>query len=72
MLKGHEDVIDCRFIKQRDMPDNQVQAQERAAAVRAAVQQLPPELREALVLCEWEELSVAEAAAVLKTTPKAV
>ncbi len=47
-------------------------ANERAAAVRAAVEKLPEEMREALVLCEWEERSVAEAAAILETTPKAV
>jgi RNA polymerase sigma-70 factor (ECF subfamily) len=40
--------------------------------VRAAVNRLPEELREALMLCEWEELSMAEAAAVLDTTPKAI
>lgn len=45
---------------------------ERAAAVRAAVQKLPEELREAIVLCEWEERSVAEAAMILESTPKAV
>ena len=45
---------------------------ERAAMVRAAVEKLPDDLREAVVLCEWEELSVADAAAILETTPKAV
>ena len=30
------------------------------------------DLREAIVLCEWEERSVAEAAAILETTPKAI
>jgi len=29
-------------------------------------------LREAIVLCEWEERTIAEAAAILETTPKAV
>jgi len=29
-------------------------------------------LREAIVLCEWEERSMAEAAAILDTTPKAI
>jgi len=53
-------------------PNEQAQAAERAAAVRAAVGKLPEDLREAIVLCEWEELSVAEAAAILETTPKAV
>jgi len=40
--------------------------------VRAAVGKLPEDLREAIVLCEWEEHSVAEAATILETTPKAV
>jgi RNA polymerase sigma-70 factor (ECF subfamily) len=47
-------------------------ATERHAAVRAAVDNLPEDLREAIVLCEWEDLSVADAAAVAKTTPKAI
>ena len=53
-------------------PSEQALASERAAAVRAAVLELPEEMREAIVLCEWEECSVAEAAAILDTTPKAV
>jgi RNA polymerase sigma-70 factor (ECF subfamily) len=47
-------------------------ASERARAVREAVNRLPEELREVTVLCEWEERSVAEAAIILVTTPKAV
>jgi RNA polymerase sigma factor (sigma-70 family) len=46
--------------------------EERSTAVRAAVQALPDDLREAVILCEWQDLAVAEAAAVLETTPKAV
>jgi len=53
-------------------PDGAAVAAERAAAVRAAVESLPPDLREAIILCEWEDLSAAEAAAILNTTPKAV
>jgi RNA polymerase sigma-70 factor (ECF subfamily) len=53
-------------------PSEQALATERAAAVRIAVGKLPEDLREAIVLCEWEERSVAEAAAILETTPKAV
>jgi RNA polymerase sigma-70 factor (ECF subfamily) len=53
-------------------PNESALATERAAAVRTAVGSLPAELREAIVLCEWEERSVAEAAAVLGATPKAV
>ena len=53
-------------------PNEQALATERAKAVRFAVSKLPDDLREAIVLCEWEELSVAEAAAILETTPKTV
>ncbi|HXR48127.1 MAG TPA: sigma-70 family RNA polymerase sigma factor [Candidatus Limnocylindrales bacterium] len=53
-------------------PNEQALAAERAAAVRAAVGRLPEDLREAIILCEWEERSVAEAAVILETTPKAV
>jgi len=53
-------------------PNEQALAAERAKAVRVAVGKLPEDLREAMVLCEWEERSVAEAAAILETTPKAV
>jgi RNA polymerase sigma-70 factor (ECF subfamily) len=53
-------------------PNEQLLAAERTAAVRAAVNQLPPDLREAIVLCEWEEQSMTEAARILDTTPKAV
>jgi len=45
---------------------------ERVAEVQAAVAALPADLREALVLFEYEELPQAEIAAVLRTTPKAV
>ena len=53
-------------------PNEQALAAERAAAVRAAVKNLPEDLREAIVLCEWEERSIAEAATILEATPKAV
>jgi RNA polymerase sigma-70 factor (ECF subfamily) len=53
-------------------PGEQALASERAGAVRVAVGKLPEDLREAIVLCEWEERSVAEAATILETTPKAV
>jgi len=54
------------------VPSDQALAAERAAAVRAVVTTLPEDMREAIVLCEWEERSVAEAAVILETTPKAV
>jgi RNA polymerase sigma-70 factor (ECF subfamily) len=53
-------------------PHEATVATERAEAVRAAVQALPDDMREAIVLCEWQDMSLAEAAAVLQTTPKAV
>ena len=53
-------------------PHQSADEAERAQSVRAAVQALPHDLREAIVLCEWEDLPVAEAATVLSTTPKAV
>jgi RNA polymerase sigma-70 factor (ECF subfamily) len=53
-------------------PNEQALTAERARAVRAAVGKLPEDLREAIMLCEWEELSIAEAATILEATPKAV
>jgi RNA polymerase sigma-70 factor (ECF subfamily) len=53
-------------------PNEEALAIERAGAVRMAVKNLPEDLREAMVLCEWEERSVAEAATILEATPKAV
>jgi len=45
--------------------DEHVLLQQRAARLHEAVAQLPVEYREALVLCELQELSYAETAAVL-------
>ena len=45
---------------------------ERAVAVRAAIAELPGELREAIVLFEYEWMSQTEIAAVVGATPKAV
>jgi len=53
-------------------PNEQALTAERAKAVRLAVGKLPEDLREAIVLCELEERSIADAAAILETTPKAV
>lgn len=53
-------------------PTAQLQKRETHALVRQAVGRLPEEMREAVVLCEWEELSLAEAAHILGTTAKAV
>lgn len=48
------------------------EARERAAAVRDAIATLPTELREALVLFEYERMSQAEIALAVGATPKAV
>ncbi len=53
-------------------PKEAALAAERAKAVRAAIKNLPEDLRAAIVLCEWEERSIAEAAKILESTPKAV
>jgi RNA polymerase sigma factor (sigma-70 family) len=54
------------------VPDEAAVDAELGQAVRQAVAELPEDLREVIVFCEWEERSVAEAAAILDTTPKAV
>lgn len=53
-------------------PSEAAVKEERSNAVRAAVEALPEDMREAIILCEWQDLAVADAAAVLNTTPKAV
>ena len=56
-----------------DLPPGAIlETAERAAAVRAAVNDLPEELCASLVLAEWEEKSIADIAAILNLTPKAV
>jgi len=69
---GTEQSLGSTLAAHSPAPNEAVLAGERAAAVRQAVGQLPEELREAIVLCEWEERRVAEAAAILSTTPKAI
>ena len=53
-------------------PTEEAVSVERFRAVRDAVENLPSELREAIVLCEWEDLSIAEAATILNTSKRAV
>jgi RNA polymerase sigma-70 factor, ECF subfamily len=50
----------------------QVEAGERAAAVRTALESLPEDLRTPLILSQYEGLSHAQIAAVLDCTAKAV
>ncbi|MEY4939096.1 MAG: hypothetical protein RIQ93_831 [Verrucomicrobiota bacterium] len=49
-----------------------LEREERAIAVREAIAALPPELREAIVLFEYEEMSQAEIAVTVGATVKAV
>jgi RNA polymerase sigma-70 factor (ECF subfamily) len=53
-------------------PREHLEAEERAAAVRGALAELPEDLRVPLVLAEYEEQSHAEIAVVLECSPKAV
>jgi RNA polymerase sigma-70 factor (ECF subfamily) len=56
----------------RPTPADQVTARERAEAVRRAIAELPAELRQPLILAEYEERSHAEISVILGCTPKAV
>lgn len=49
-----------------------LEREEQAAAVRQAIGALPTDLREAIVLFEYEEMSHAEIATIVGATPKAV
>lgn len=53
-------------------PKVQLAESEKIAAVRAAIAGLPADLREAVLLSEYENLSHAEIAALVKASPKAV
>jgi RNA polymerase sigma-70 factor (ECF subfamily) len=70
--REHGTAIGDRLPASGTDPSERAERAEREAAVRGAVDALPADLREAVVLCEWEEMSVAEAATVQNTTRKAV
>jgi RNA polymerase sigma-70 factor (ECF subfamily) len=53
-------------------PGHRLEKAERANAVREAVSQLPPDLREALILFEYEEMSYEEIAKIQRCSVKAV
>lgn len=55
-----------------DDPGRAATDAEAAAAVRHAIAQLPDELREAVLLSEFQDLSHAEIAEIVDATPKAV
>lgn len=58
--------------KEQGAGAERLEAQERAVAVREAIAALPVELREAIVLFEYEQMSHAEIAVAVGATPKAV
>lgn len=53
-------------------PADTLVVEERAAAVRAAIAELPHDLRTAVLLFEYDGLSHAEIADIAETTPKAI
>lgn len=55
-----------------ESPDQGLQTEERAQAVRKAVAALPEELRQPLILAIYQDKSQAEIAAILKCSVKAV
>jgi RNA polymerase sigma-70 factor (ECF subfamily) len=64
--KGDGEPAANRLASQQPTPAEWAQMRERREQVRAAVLQLPVEFREAVVLCELEELSYEEAANFLE------
>lgn len=65
-----------RFVEslreEHPVPSDELEASERVAAIRAAVGALPEELRQPLILAEYEERSHTEIGAILGCTAKAV
>ena len=53
-------------------PGDRLENEERANAVREAVSQLPPDLREALILFEYEDMSYEQIAKIRRCSVKAV
>lgn len=61
-----------REIADPNAPSISAERDERTAAVRAAIAELPEDLRTAVVLFEYDELSHAEIAEIVHASPKAV
>lgn len=71
-LDGSENSWINRVASGLPTPAEAVGGDERSAAVRFAIEQLPSDMREMIILTEWEECSVGEVSRILQTTPKAV
>jgi RNA polymerase sigma-70 factor, ECF subfamily len=53
-------------------PSVRLEEDERADAVRKAISELPPDLREVLILCEYEDMSYSQVAKIQSCSEKAV
>jgi RNA polymerase sigma-70 factor (ECF subfamily) len=71
-LMAPEDLHQASPHSEAPSPADNLEARERAEAVRAAVLKLPPEQRETLILATYEGLSHAEIAEIMETTAKVV
>lgn len=60
------------LVEGRLQPSEKLEENERVAEIKRALASLPEDLREALVLAEYEELSHAEIGEILKCSAKAV
>jgi len=60
------------MVENSPSPSEHLQQAERVGIIRAAIARLPEDLRTALLLSEYENLSHAEIAAIENCTPKAV
>jgi len=72
--EGEEDInlLDAVPDDKGAAPFQAVEEQERASAVKAAIAELPHELKTALILSHYEHMAHAEIAAIAGCTPKAV
>lgn len=59
-------------VASEDDPLKAVESREREQAVRTAIASLPPDLRESLILSEYEQLSQSEIAVIAECSVKAV
>ena len=67
-----DDLADDQVLTEHEAPLRQMLDRELAAVVKDAIQELPPLQREALILFEYEGLSLAEVAAVVDSDVGAV
>lgn len=69
---GEHSLLDQVVDDQGVAPEDATEKRELRAAVRAAIESLPPNQRLALVLARFQGLSYAEVASAMKTSSKAV